>query len=161
MNKNFQEIKLFIWHCLFITLAQKTTMKLQIVRFLETFRRALSWIKTEVLILYVFRIELLIIFSFITYHSRILQCVEFKDFCSFSVCSVLLFFHNLCPIYSWKPLEFCVCVFFFSCLFAGLYSHWKSERIWKMKEFSSILKRKNSPAFRALVCFSFLIKKML
>ena len=52
-----------------------------------------------------FRIELLFIFSFITCHSRILQCVEFKNFCSFAVCSVLLFFHNLCPDYSWIPLE--------------------------------------------------------
>ena len=105
LNKNFQEIKLFICHCSFITLAQKTTMRLQIVRFLETFRRVLSWIKTEVLFLYMFRIELLFIFSFITCHSRILQCVEFKNFCSFAVCSVLLFFHNLCPDYSWIPLE--------------------------------------------------------
>ena len=105
LNKNFQEIKLFICHCSFITLAQKTTMRLQIVRFLETFRRALSWIKTEVLFLYMFRIELLFIFSFITCHSRILQCVEFKNFCSFAVCSVLLFFHNLCHDYSWIPLE--------------------------------------------------------
>ena len=39
----------FFCHCSFITLTQKTTMRLQIVRFLETFRRALSWIKTEVL----------------------------------------------------------------------------------------------------------------
>ena len=46
LNKNFQEIKLFICQCSFITLAQKTTMRLQIVRFLETFRRALSWIET-------------------------------------------------------------------------------------------------------------------
>ena len=38
LSKNFQEIKLFIFHCSFITLAQKTTMRLQIVRFLETFR---------------------------------------------------------------------------------------------------------------------------
>ena len=105
LNKNFQEIKLFICHCSFITLAQKTTMRLQIVRFLETFRRALSWIKTEVLFLYMFRIELLFIFSFITCHSRILQCVEFKNFCSFAVCSVLFFFHNLCPVYTWVPLE--------------------------------------------------------
>ena len=86
LNKNFQEIKLFICHCSFITLAQKTTMRLQIVRFLETFRRALSWIKTEVLFLYMFRIELLFIFSFITCHSRVLQCVEFNNFCSFAVC---------------------------------------------------------------------------
>ena len=105
LNKNFQEIKLFTCHCSFITLAQKTTTRLQMVRFLETFRRALSWIKTEVLFLYMFRIELLFIFSFITCHSRILQCVEFKNFCSFAVCSVLLFFHNLCPDYSWIPLE--------------------------------------------------------
>ena len=112
MNKNFQEIKLFICHCSFITLAQKTTMRLQIVRFLETFRRALSWIKTEVLFLYMFRIEMLLIFSFITCHSRILQCVEFKNFCSFAVCSVLLFFHNLCPEYSWILLEFWVCICF-------------------------------------------------
>ena len=112
MNKNFQEIKLFICHCSFITLAQKTTMRLQIVRFLETFRRALSWIKTKVLFLYMFRIELLFIFSFITCHSRILQCGEFKNFCSFAVYSVLLFLHNLCPEYSWIPLEFCVCICF-------------------------------------------------
>ena len=44
LNNNFQEIKLFICHSSFITLTQKTTMRLQIVRFLETFRRALSWI---------------------------------------------------------------------------------------------------------------------
>ena len=100
LNKNFQEIKLFICHCSFITLAQKTTMRLQIVRFLETFRRALSSIKTQVLFLYMFRIELLFIFSFITCHSRIFQCIEFKNFCSFAVCSMLLFFHNLCLEYS-------------------------------------------------------------
>ena len=105
-TKKIQEIKLIICYCSFIiTLVQKTTMRLQIVRFLETFRRALSWIKNEVLFLYMFRIELLFIFSFITCHSRILQCVEFKNFCSFAVCSVLLFFHNLCPDYSWIPLE--------------------------------------------------------
>ena len=83
LNKNFQEIKLFICHCSFITLAQKTTMSLQIVRFLETFRRVLSWIKTEVLFLYMFRIELLFIFSFVTWHSRIsavLQCVMCYSF---------------------------------------------------------------------------------
>ena len=34
-----------------------------------------------------------------------LQSVEFKNFCSFAVCIVLLFFHNLCPEYSWIPLE--------------------------------------------------------
>ena len=103
-------IKLFICHCSFITLAHKTTMRLQIVRFLETFRRALSWIKNEVLFLYMFRIELLFVLSFITCHSRTLQCVEFKDFCSFAACSVLLFFHNLCLGYSWIPPQFCVCV---------------------------------------------------
>ena len=121
LNKNFQEIKLFICHCSFITLAQKTTMRLQIVRFLETFRRALSWIKTEVLSLYMFRIELLFIFSFITCHSRILQCVEFKDFCSFAMCSVLLFFHNLSPEYSLRTLELCVCFTLFSVVCLRLY----------------------------------------
>ena len=95
LNKNFQEIKLFTCHCSFITLAQKTTTRLQMVRFLQTLRRALSWIKTEVLFLYMFCIELLFIFSFITCHSRFLQCVEFKDFCSFAMYSVLFFFHNL------------------------------------------------------------------
>ena len=53
LNKNFQEINLFIRHCPFITLAQETTLTPQIVRFLETFRQALSWIKTEVLFLHV------------------------------------------------------------------------------------------------------------
>ena len=67
------------------------------MKVLETFRGALSWIKTEVLFLYVFRVELLFIFSFITSHSRILRCVEFRNFCRFAVCIVLLFFHNLCP----------------------------------------------------------------
>ena len=45
----------------------------------------LSWIKTEVLFLYMFH-QLLFIFLFITCLSRILQCVEFKNFCSFAVC---------------------------------------------------------------------------
>ena len=56
-------------------------------------------------VFYMFCIELLFIISFITCHSRILQCVEFKNFCSFAVCRVLLFFHNLCPDYSWIPFE--------------------------------------------------------
>ena len=105
LNKNFQEIKLFICHCSLTTLAQKTTMRLQIMRFLETFRQALSWIKIKVLFLYMSRIELIFIFSFITCLSRLLLCVEFKNFCSFAVCSVLLFFHDLCPEYSWMPLK--------------------------------------------------------
>ena len=134
LNKNFQEIKLFICHCSFITLAQKTTMRLQIVRFLETFRRALSWIKTEVLFLYMFRIELLFIFSFINCHSRILQCVEFKNFCSFAVCSVLLFFHNLCPEYSWIPLGLSLLRYFqlfvYGCIFSlKKWAYLKNERV--------------------------------
>ena len=134
LNKNFQEIKLFTCHCSFITLAQKTTTRLQMVRFLETFRRALSWIKTEVLFLYMFCIELLFIFSFITCHSRILQCVEFKNFCSFAVCSVLLFFHNLCPECSWIPREFCVCICFQLFVYGFIFSlkkwaYLKNERV--------------------------------
>ena len=70
-------------------------------RFVEYHKR---WIKTEVLFLFMFRIELLFVFSFITCHSRILLRVKFKNFCSFAVCSVLFFFHNLCPEYSWIPL---------------------------------------------------------
>ena len=62
------------------------------------------WIKTEVLFLFMFRIEVLFIFSFITCDSRILQRVKFKNFCCFAVCSMLFFFHNLCPEYSWIPL---------------------------------------------------------
>ena len=125
LNKNFQEIKLFICHCSFITLAQKTTMRRKIEIFLETFRRALSWIKTEVLFLYMFRIELLFIFSFINCHSRILQCVEFKNFCSFAVCSVLLFFHNLRP-------DYCVCfqLFVYGFIFSlKKWAYLKNERV--------------------------------
>ena len=134
LSKTFQKIKLFICHCSFITLAQKTTMRLQIVRFLETFRRALSWIKNEVLFLYTFRIELLFVFSFITCHSRILQCVEFKGFCSFAACSVLLFFHNLCLEYSWIPPQFCVCVCFQLFVYGFIFSmkkwaYLKNERV--------------------------------
>ena len=55
------------------------------------------WIKTEVLFLFMFHIELLFIFPFITCHSlaRILRRVKFKNFCGFAVCSVLFFFYNL------------------------------------------------------------------
>ena len=148
LNKNFQEIKLFICHCSFITLAQKTTMRLQIVRFLETFRRALSWIKTEVLFLYMFPIEMLLIFSFITCHSRILQCVEFKNFCSFAVCSVLLFFHNLCPDYSWIPLVLSsLRLFSVVCNCLRLYILTENVSLCK--------KRTDSSAFRARVCLFF------
>ena len=97
--------KFFICHCSFTTLAKKTTMRQQILRFLETFIRALSWIRTEVLFCtcsalncYLFSHSLLAIQGF-------LQCVEFKNFCSFAVCIVLLFFDNLCPEYIWIPLE--------------------------------------------------------
>ena len=132
MNKNFQEIKLFICHCSFITLAQKTTMRLQIVRFQETFRRALSWTKNEVLFLYMFRIELLFVFS------RILQCVEFKDFCSFAVCRS--FFHNLCPEYSWIPLEFCVCVCFQLFVYGFIFTlkKWAYLKNERLARFSSL-----------------------
>ena len=82
-------------------------MRIQIVRFLETFRREFSSIKTEVLFLYMFHIELLFSFSFFTCHSRILQCVELKNFCS-----VLLFFLNLRPEYSWIPLKLSLLRFF-------------------------------------------------
>ena len=35
LNKSFQEMKLFICYCSFITLAQNTIVRLQIVRLLE------------------------------------------------------------------------------------------------------------------------------
>ena len=98
-----------------------------------------------------FRIELLFIFSFITCHSRILQCGEFKNFCSFAVCSVLLFFHNLCPDYSWIPLHLSLLrLFWVVCLRLYILTE-KVSLSKKMKEFSSILKRTDSPAFRAWV----------
>ena len=90
LNKTFQEINLFISHWSFLALAQKTTVLLQIVRFWETFRRNLSWIKTEMLFLYMFRIELLFIFLFITCHSRISQSLEFLHFCSVQCAALFL-----------------------------------------------------------------------
>ena len=136
-------------------------MRLQIVRFFVTFRRAFSWIKTEGLFLYMFHIELLFIFSFVTCHSRTLQRVEFKNFFSFAVCSVLLFFHNLCPEYTWIPLELSL-LRLFSVVSLWLYILTeKSELIQKRKEFSSILKQTDSPAFRARVCPFFFIKKVV
>ena len=110
LNKNFQEIKLFICHCSFITLAQKTTMRLQIVILLDTLRQALSWITT------------------------IIHYLPFKNFLSFAVCSVLLFFHNLCPKYSWIPLDFCVCVCFQLFVYGFIFSlkkwaYLKHERV--------------------------------
>ena len=137
-------------------------MRLQMVRFLETFRRALSWIKNEVLFLYMFRIELLFIFSFITCHSRIFQCVEFKNFCSFAVCSVLSFFHNLCPEYSWIPLEFCVCVCFqlFVCGFIFSLKKWAYLKKWNwvlLYAETDRLARFSSPSF--FFFFFFSIKK--
>ena len=134
-------------------------MRLQIVRFLEPFRWAFSWIKTEGLFLYIFRIELLYIFSFITCHSRTLQCVEFKNFCSFSLCSVLLFFHNLCPEYSWIPLELSLLrLFSVVCLWLYILTE-KVSLSKKRKEFSSILKRTDSSAFGRRVCLFFFWKK--
>ena len=117
------------------------------MRFLETFRRALPWVNTEVLFLYMFCIELLFIFSFITCHLKILQCVEFNNFFSIAVCSVLLLFHNVCPEYSWIPPEIIK--------FTALYAHRKRKLIEKNKEFSSILKRTDSSAFRVRVCLFF------
>ena len=83
LNKTFHEIKLFICHCSFIILGQKTTVRLQIVRCLDVFVNVLS-------------IELLFIFLFITCHSRIfaactiqeflqLCCVQCAVCCSFSI----------------------------------------------------------------------------
>ena len=85
-------------------------------------------------VFYMFCIELLFIISFITCHSRILQCVEFKNFCSFAVCSVLLFFHNLCPECSWIPREFCVCICFQLFVYGFIFSlkkwaYLKNERV--------------------------------
>ena len=117
------------------------------MRFLETFRRAIPWVNTEVLFLYMFCIELLFIFSFITCHLKILQCVEFNNFLSIAVCSVLLLFHNVCPEYSWIPPAIIK--------FTAFYSHRKRKLIEKNKEFSSILKRTDSSAFRARVCLFF------
>ena len=100
-------------------------------KFLETFRRALSWwIKTEVLFFicsalncYSFSHSLLAIHSF-------LQCVEFKNFCSFAVCSVLLFFHNLCQLNTaWIKFT----AFVFRCLFTALYSEMKKWAYLKNK----------------------------
>ena len=69
-----------------------------------------------------FRIEFLFIFSLITCHSRILRCVEFKNFYSFAVCCVLLFFHNLCPEYSWIPFQWSLLRLFSAvCLSLRLY----------------------------------------
>ena len=129
-------------------------MRLQIVRFLETFRWALSWIKTEVLLLFIFRIELLFIFSFITCHSRILQCVYRIQ--EFLLCAVCCSFSITCALSTAEYRLNFAFAFVFS-LFTALYSHchWKSELIWNMKEFSSILKQKDSPAFRSRFCLSF------
>ena len=61
-----------------------------IVRFLETFRR------------FVFvHVPHWITFHFLIHYLAIQEFLQF--------CGVLLFFHNLCPGYSWIPLEFCVC----------------------------------------------------
>ena len=85
-------------------------MRLQIVRLLDTLRQALSWITT------------------------IIHYLPFKNFLSFAVCSVLLFFHNLCPKYSWIPLDFCVCVCFQLFVYGFIFSlkkwaYLKHERV--------------------------------
>ena len=148
LNKNFQEIKLFICHCSFITLAQKTTMRLRTDR--EIFRNihtghSLSeyWSIVFVHVLHWIAIHFLIHYL----QFKNLQCVEFNNFLSIAVCSVLLLFHNVCPEYSWIPPEIIK--------FTALYSHRKRKLIEKNKEFSSILKRTDSSAFRARVCLFF------
>ena len=125
LNKNFQEIKLFICHCSFITLAQKTTMRLQIVRFLETFRRALSWIKTGVVFVHVPH--------WIAIHFLI-HYLPFKNFAvcriqEFLQCAVRCSFATTCaPNTAEYRLNFAF-AFVFNCLFTALHCHWKSELI--------------------------------
>ena len=82
------------------------------------------------------------------YHS-LLAIQEFLKFCSMQCVAV---FSITCALNTAEyRLTFAfVCVF--SCLFTALSSHWKSELIYNMKEFSSILKRTDSPAFRTRVC---------
>ena len=156
LNKHFQEIKLFICHCSsFITT----------VRFLETlqtdyslacekhpfllarrrweekrmFSQAittpLSWIKTEVLFLYMFH-WLLFIFLFITCHSRILQWVEFKNFCSFAVCCSFSITRARNTAEYRLNEVYCVCFPFFVYGFIILAEKVSLSKIW---EFSSIL----------------------
>ena len=77
LNKNFQVIKLFIYHCSLITLAQSTIVRLQIVRFLEAPQMSAtphSWIKTKVLFLCMFRWIAIHFLIHLTCRSRILQC---------------------------------------------------------------------------------------
>ena len=77
LNKNFQEIKLYI----IIALAQNTIVRLQsqIVRFSETLQTGLVTPILELKLKCCFctcSVELLFIFLFITCHSRILRCAS-------------------------------------------------------------------------------------
>ena len=121
-------LSLFVYN-----VSSKTIMRLQIVRFLETFRQALSWINTEVLFLNMFLIELLFIFSFITCHSRILQCVEFKNFCSFAVCcSFSITWIQLNTAWILRLRLFSVVYFFFNRFIRFSLKKWayvKNERV--------------------------------
>ena len=87
LNKNFQEI---IYLSLLISnISSNKIVRLQAVRFLETVQIGYSPFLTELKLKCCFStyaIELLFIFLFITYHSRILQ-------------STNSFFHNSCPEY--------------------------------------------------------------
>ena len=112
LNKNFQEIKLFICHCSFITLAQKTTMRLQ-------------------MFLYMFCIDLLSVFSFITCHSRT-EFFSRTEFCNFACriqeflhlqCAVCCSFSITCALNTAEYRLNFACPFVFSCLFTALYSH--------------------------------------
>ena len=107
MNKNFQEIKLFITDCSFKPLAPNTIVRLQIVRFFETLQTGFFLIPelTKVLFLY--------IFHWIALH-LLLHYLPFKNFaaccCFFITCAL-------------NKAETAWMKFVFSCLFTALYSH--------------------------------------
>ena len=108
IKKKSQEIQLFICHCSFITLAQNTIGRRQIVRFLETLQTCytvLPILELEIIkvLFFTFSIELHGIYFLIQYLSfkNFAECTFFVVvvFCTFAVCGVLLFFHNSCPEY--------------------------------------------------------------
>ena len=120
LNKQFKVINLFICYCSFITLAQKTIVSLQMVRFLETLHTATphSWIiKTNVLFLYMFH--------WITIHFLI-HHLPFKNFavcCLFSITRALN--------HSWNRLnEVCFQLFVYGFIFSlKKWAYLKYERV--------------------------------
>ena len=148
LNKKFQEIKLFICHCFFITFrAQTRSWDYGSWDFYKQFIQAsrLSWMKTEVFH-WKLKCSIELLFIFVRFSYSLLPIQE--------ICSVLV--GNSCPEYRGiLPLEWSlfVCLHFLSCLaicIRGLEEFYYCDQTWCIVIFFSV----NLPLLACWASFS-------